>query len=68
MKNDKHQIKFVIDKNDVIIDGETKKMDVPARIIKGKTMIPIRFLSEQLGYNVIWDEEYNAVRITKGDR
>jgi len=68
VKNDKHQIKFVIDKNDVIIDGETKKMDVPARIIKGKTMIPIRFLSEQLGYNVIWDEEYNAVRITKGDR
>jgi hypothetical protein len=39
-------------------------MDVPARLINDKTMVPLRFLSENLGYNVQWDEAANMVTIT----
>ena len=39
------------------MDSQPVTMDVPARLINGKTMVPLRFLSEEMGYNVMWDEE-----------
>lgn len=39
-------------------------MDVPARLVDGKTMVPLRFLSENLGYNVEWDENTNTAIVT----
>lgn len=57
-------ISFSIDNSDASINGELKTMDVPARLINDKTMIPVRFLSEELGCNVEWDEESNTVIIT----
>ena len=42
------------------VNGEIVKMDVPARLINDKTMIPLRFLSENLGYEVEWNEENNT--------
>ena len=32
-------------------------MDVPARLVNGKTMVPLRFLSENMGYDVDWDAD-----------
>ena len=46
------------------INGETKYMDVPPRLIEGTTMIPIRFLSEELGYRVEWIENSNKIVIS----
>lgn len=56
-------ISFSIDNSDAIVNGANKTMEVPARIIDGKTMIPLRFLSEELGYTVLWDNETNTVTI-----
>ncbi|NLY43319.1 MAG: copper amine oxidase N-terminal domain-containing protein [Clostridiaceae bacterium] len=39
-------------------------MDVPARFINDKTMVPLRFLAESLGYNVEWDAERNTAVIS----
>ena len=57
-------ISFSIDNNNASVNGEIKSMDVPARLINDKTMIPVRFLSEELGCTVKWDEEANTVIIT----
>ena len=46
------------------VNGATATMDVPARLIESKTMVPLRFLSENLGYTVEWDDEANMVIIT----
>ena len=32
-------------------------MDVPARLVNGKTIVPLRFLSENMGYTVEWDAD-----------
>ena len=50
-------VTFSIDDNEAEVDSQPVTMDVPARLINGKTMVPLRFLSEEMGYNVTWDEE-----------
>ncbi|HEY9063298.1 MAG TPA: stalk domain-containing protein [Pseudobacteroides sp.] len=37
------------------VDGQKKILSVPATSIKGRTMVPARFISESLGANVGWD-------------
>ncbi len=39
------------------------QMDAPARMINGKTMVPIRFFAEAVGYTVDWDAASKTVSI-----
>jgi hypothetical protein len=41
-------------------------LDVPAQIINGRTMLPIRALVESIGYSVEWDSATQTVLITTG--
>ncbi|HIV03093.1 MAG TPA: polysaccharide deacetylase family protein, partial [Candidatus Aphodoplasma excrementigallinarum] len=34
------------------------------RLVGDKTMVPLRFLSEEMGYTVEWDEETRMATIT----
>lgn len=45
------------------VDDDLVIMDVPPMAINGRTMIPVRFVSENLGYDVKWDADENAVHI-----
>ena len=56
-------IRFSIDNVTATIDGAAKTMDVPARLINDKTLVPLRFLSEELGFDVQWDENTRTVTI-----
>ena len=53
--NDK-MVKVYIDSNIAEVNGIKKEIDVPARLISGKTMLPLRFISEEFGFNVSYDE------------
>ena len=57
-------VTFSIDNTNVTVNGHPAEMDVPARLVNDKTMVPLRFLSENLGYNVEWDEATNTAIIT----
>ena len=48
---------FSIDNVNARINNKPAKMDVPARLVNGKTMVPLRFLSENMGYDVDWDAD-----------
>lgn len=39
-------------------------LDVPAKIINGRTMVPVRFIAETLGCKVEWEEKTKTVSIT----
>ena len=54
-------VTFAIDDNEAEVDSQPVTMDVPARLINGKTMVPLRFLSERLGYTITWDEGTRTV-------
>ncbi|MFZ5642941.1 MAG: copper amine oxidase N-terminal domain-containing protein [Bacillota bacterium] len=48
----------------IFINGKEIKSDVPAQIISGRTMVPVRFVSEALGAEVKWEETSQSVLIT----
>jgi len=41
------------------VNGETKTLDVAATVKNGRFLVPLRFVGEASGYNVLWD---NATR------
>ncbi len=43
------------------VNGSVVALDVPAQLVDGRTMVPVRFISESLGAEVLWDEEQQAV-------
>jgi len=40
------------------------ELDVPPQIINGRTMVPVRFISEGLGAEVGWEDKTKTVTIT----
>lgn len=46
------------------INGKTVGLDVPAKNLKGTTMVPVRFVSESLGQKVGWNSRTKTVTIT----
>ncbi|OMF33746.1 hypothetical protein BK133_13215 [Paenibacillus sp. FSL H8-0548] len=42
-------------------------LDAPATIIKGSTLVPVRFIAESLGADVKWDTTTSTVNIMLGE-
>ncbi len=57
------KISLWIDKLEASVDGEQVSLDVPAKIINSKTMVPVRFISERAGLQVDWEAESKTVSI-----
>lgn len=45
------------------VNGQNVSMDVAPRIVEGRTMVPLRFVSEALGCTVRWDSKTRTVFI-----
>lgn len=60
-------IKLQIGDRTAWVNGEGRSLDVPATLIAGRTMVPLRFLSESLGANVQWNATNSVVMITTTD-
>lgn len=45
------------------VNGETVKLDVPAQIKNGRTLVPIRAISESFAASVNWDSDTKTVTI-----
>ena len=62
-------VALTIGSDKAIVNGKEKELEVPALIIDhdgdcyGSTMIPLRFVSEELGYAVIWDDIERIVNV-----
>ncbi len=56
-----------INSTDAHYNNKAVKMEIPAKLINSKTMIPVRFVSETFGYNVGWDKPTRTVLISEGE-
>ena len=48
----------------VMVNGKSVSVDAPAKLISGRTLIPLRFLAEYSGAEVVWDGAAQMVNIT----
>lgn len=46
-----------------MVNGQPASMDVPAVLVSGRTMVPLRFVSQALGTQVAWDAASTTVSI-----
>ena len=58
-----HTIQLQVGSNVALIDSTFKKLDVPPKIMNGRTFVPIRFISETFGAEVSWDGGTKTVTI-----
>lgn len=54
---------FLLNSNEVYINGKSVQMDQPSLLVKGKTMVPVRFVSEFFKFNIAFDSFYNTVNL-----
>lgn len=52
-----------IGKDTAYTNGTQITLDVPPKIINDRTMVPLRFVGESLGFNVRWYEETSTVTL-----
>lgn len=45
------------------VPAETVQLDVPAQIVDGRTLVPVRFLAENIGAKVTWDDAARTIDI-----
>ena len=56
------EVQVTLGKNEVLINGESRPLDVPPMMYKGVLLVPIRVISEALGAYVQWvPEQHLAV-------
>lgn len=60
-----NNIVLQIDSVNAYVDGNQTTLDTAPVIVNDRTMVPIRFISEGLGYEVGWNEETREVTIVK---
>jgi len=59
-------IELVPGSTQVMLNRTLLLLDVPPRIIQGRTVVPVRFVAEALGATVTWHEETSAVVVSYG--
>ena len=60
---DKTTVQLTIGSNKIKINGAEKEMDIAPVVVNGRTLVPVRFISEALGAKVEWIDEKQLVKI-----
>ncbi|MBR1442384.1 MAG: hypothetical protein IJ583_02500 [Firmicutes bacterium] len=63
----KNNIKLVIGSKNAYINGEEMTLDTVPVVVKGRTMLPLRFVSEGFGFDVEWDNNTKTITVTQND-
>ncbi len=59
--------KFTIGSNIYTVNGANKVMDAAPYIKDSRTYVPMRYVAEIIGADVVWDDAARTVTLTKGD-
>ncbi len=57
------EIILIPGENKVYVNNTSVVIDVPAQVMNSRTMVPLRFISENLGLTVEWDSETQSIEI-----
>jgi len=57
LKGNGHQAAVFVGSRTGYLDGKRAELDAVPMIVRGRTLVPVRFVSEALGYEVTWDSQ-----------
>jgi tripartite ATP-independent transporter DctP family solute receptor len=57
-------LKLTIGSNKAVVNDVINMLDVPPKIVSGRTLVPVRFVTETLGAKVDWDANTKTVTVT----
>jgi hypothetical protein len=60
-------VKLWTGRNQAVVNGESKALDVDPMLYGGRTMVPLRFIAESLGADVQWDPAEQKITIAGGE-
>lgn len=63
-KKDGLVIRVTVGQREAFVNDEEIPLDVAARIMQGRTMVPLRFIGDAIGADVKWDSSANKAIIT----
>ncbi|MCX7745498.1 MAG: N-acetylmuramoyl-L-alanine amidase family protein [Clostridia bacterium] len=58
-------VELKINDENAVVNSEPVKMDVPAKIINNRTMVPLRFVSEHLNMKVGWFPDQGLITVDR---
>ena len=62
---DNTEVKLTIDSTTAYKNGQAITLDVPAKIVNGRTLVPVRFVSDCFAVSVDWDDTMRRVILTQ---
>lgn len=63
IKNGKNTVKLYINNPDSYINGQKAEIDVPPTVIDGRTLVPLRFISENFNCSVDYTDSSDALNV-----
>lgn len=57
------KVVLTVGSREALVNGQAVQLDVPAKVVNGRTMIPLRFVSENIGMKVTWEAKTQSVTI-----
>jgi stage II sporulation protein P len=64
IKHQKSVIVLTINSSNAFVIGKVNKLQQPAMIAKGTTLVPLRFIAENLGLSVRWNQSTQTVHLS----
>ena len=58
-----YKVNMTLDKSEYTINDIPFEMDVPAQVVKDRTLIPLRVMAESIGKRVEWDADNRLIYI-----
>ncbi|MCL6635019.1 MAG: copper amine oxidase N-terminal domain-containing protein [Peptococcaceae bacterium] len=63
INNGSINIELTVDDDSAVVNGRNVKLDQAATVVNGRTLVPLRFVSENFGARVDWDGETQTVTV-----
>ncbi len=60
----RHSISLTLDRTRAIVDGAVETLEAPPLVVAGRTLVPLRFVSQALGATVAYDAASRTVNVT----
>ena len=64
-KKDDKTVVLTIDSKVAMVNGQAVELEAAAKIVGNRTFVPVKFIGEQFGLNVEWDETNSIVSLTE---